>query len=105
MRHARLWSVRGLILLNAVLLAVLAAVVCSPGAVARPPAPERARGSYTMVGGKVIGSPEDAVYVVDAANQELVALKWERSRKSLKAIGYQSLAPARRTGGVGEPGR
>lgn len=93
-----------LLVLNAALLALLAAVVLSPAASAQS-GPARARGTYTMVGGKVIGSPEDAIYIVDAANQEMVAAKWDRSRKALKFLGYYDLAPARRAVPSTDPGR
>lgn len=106
-------SIPALISLNAVLLVLLGLVVLTPGAKGQggqgagsAPGQDRARGTYTMVGGKMIGSPEAAIYVVDAANQELVAAKWDRSRKALKFLGYHALQ-ARRTGPANpsEPGR
>ena len=49
----------------------------------------RARGEYTMVSGKVTGGSAHAVYVVDANNQETLALIWNQSTKGLDVIGYR----------------
>ncbi len=86
-------TISALIAVNGVLLLVLGAVVLTPPAVGQGAGAglERARGSYTMVGGRILGSPEAAIYIVDGANQELIAAKWDRTRKALKGLGYQSL--------------
>lgn len=110
MNTAKRSSIPALISLNAVLLVLLGLVVMTPpagGQGAGPGGVDRARGTYTMVGGKMIGSPEAAIYVVDAVNQELVAAKWDRSRKALRFLGYHALQPQRRTGpsAPSEPGR
>ncbi len=78
---------RGLIALNAGLVLVLAAVSLSPEARAQRGA--RARGEYTMVSGRVVGGSNNAVYVVDSANQEMIALIWNNTRKGLEGIGYR----------------
>lgn len=80
---------RALIALNAALLVVLAAVTLSPAASAQR-AP-RARGEYTMISGAVQGRQEAAIYLIDASNQELVAFRWENSRRSLQPLGYRNL--------------
>ena len=84
---------RGLVALNAVLLAALAAVSVAPraGAQAQTP-PNRARGEYTLVGGEVSGASSHAIHVIDAANREMVTLVWEHSRSSLSGVGYRDLA-------------
>ena len=97
-------SASGLVAINAGLLAALALVVfvppagtnAQPAAAAPGAAVNRARGTYTMVAGRVQGQVESAIYIVDAANQEMIAMKWDRSRKQLKGLGYQDLAPGRR---------
>lgn len=81
---------RALIALNAALLVALAAVVLAPVADAQRGG--RARGQYTMVGGQMQGQEEEAVYIVDAANQEMIALYWDRNRRSFNALGYRSLS-------------
>lgn len=80
----------GLIALNAVLLGALAVLTLAPGAHGQQG--QRARGDYTMIHGRIQGSVEDAIYIVDASNLELVGVRWDNSRRSLSPIGYRSLA-------------
>lgn len=72
-------------------------------------APGRLRGDYLLLSGRVRGSMSNVTYVVDTANQEMVALTWDRSRRQLTPLGWRSLAedaqvgvaaPAVRSGGV-----
>jgi hypothetical protein len=79
----------GLIALNAVLLAALGVVSFAPSAQAQRGA--RARGEYTMVSGRVTGSSNHAIYVIDSANQEMIALTWNQTRKGLEGLGYRDL--------------
>jgi hypothetical protein len=51
----------------------------------------RGRGDYTMVCGKYQGSTTSAVYIIDAANQEVVVLGWDRSAGRLNPIGHRSM--------------
>ncbi|HED53091.1 MAG TPA: hypothetical protein ENJ00_02685 [Phycisphaerales bacterium] len=77
-----------LVLLNVVLLGVLGAVSIAP---AQPGG--RARGDYAMVGGEYLGGGgANAVYILDAANQELIAIKWDSTRNLLDGIGFRDLA-------------
>lgn len=100
--------ISALVALNAALLVVLGAVLLAPPAVGQNAAGDRARGSYTMVGGRIIGAPEAAIYIVDGVNQELIAARWDRTRRALKGLGYQSLsgrAPAAPPSSASDPGR
>lgn len=94
MRHRR---VHGLLLLNAVLLAMLAAVTFLPHA--------RAQGvrrtTYVATGGSINGTPIGVLYVVDEGNQELVALQWQEQSGQIKGLGYRNLAADLRAGGGG----
>jgi hypothetical protein len=84
---------RGLILLNAGLLAVLGAVTLAPRSVAQGQgSAQRARGEYTLVAGRIIGGSTHAVYIIDTANQEMVAVRWNEGQKGLDGIGYRNLA-------------
>jgi hypothetical protein len=104
MKNAR-HPIAALIGLNAALLLVLGLVVLTPSAGGQA-GMTRARGTYTMVGGRIVGTPESAIYIVDAVNQELIATKWDRARKSLKGLGYQSLsARPRDVVAPADPGR
>lgn len=84
-RHA------GLLALNGALLGVLALVTLAPGASAQREA-RRARGEYTMVAGKVQGLTAAAIYIVDSNNAELLAVRWDQSRKTLAPMGFRDLS-------------
>lgn len=77
------------------LLALNAALLIAIGAVwtadARAQAAARGRGDYTMLGGEIQGANSNALYVIDAANQEMVALRWDDAKKQLIGIGYRDL--------------
>ena len=81
-------KMRGLLLLNVLLLALLAAMTFGSTADAQ----SRARGKYTMAAGGVNGSNSSAVYVVDVINQELMAVTYNQNSKRLEGIGYRNLA-------------
>lgn len=90
-----------LIALNGILLAGVLAITFWPQSATGQPAPARIRGEYTMVSSKTIMGNADAIYVLDSANRELVAMRWDQGRRSLVGIGYRNLdadtvvAPAR----------
>lgn len=85
----------GLVVLNLLLLSVLGAVTLAPGAGAQPmrgePQSQRVRGDYALVGGMSLGDNAATVYVLDSANRELVALRWNDSTKSLEGVGFRDL--------------
>ena len=51
----------------------------------------RASGQYTCVGGATVGGYTNTVYVLDSANRELVALKWNDGTKQFEGVGYRDL--------------
>lgn len=89
---------KGLICLNGVLLGALALAVLVPTADAQR-AVSRKRGEYTMVGGRVQGVSESALWIVDSTNQELLVLRWNEGQKKLEALGYRNLAADAQTVG------
>lgn len=91
-------SYKGLITLN-VLLIVTLVLVSLGSSETNAQNTNRARGQYTALGMKVTGSVSDAIVLVDSNNQELVALRWDNSRRSLVGIDYASLQNAPRNGG------
>lgn len=91
-------SYKGLLTLNVLLIVVLVLVSIGPGD-SNAQAPNRARGQYTALSMAVTGSVSDAIIIVDANNQELVALRWDPSRRSLTGIDYYSLQAAPGGGG------
>ena len=83
---------RGLIALNVALLGVLGLIVAAQTADGQSDrGQDRARGNYTLVGGKIVGGNANAIYIIDATNQELVALNWQQ-RGEIKGIGFRDLA-------------
>lgn len=85
--HAR----RGLIAVNAALLGALALITLGPGAGAQNQGQRRLMGEYTMVGGAAQGVTGNVVYILDSANMQLVALRWDQTRRSVAGIGYRDL--------------
>ena len=81
-------NLRGLLVLNVLLLALLSAVTFGPAADAQ----SRARGQYTMAAGGVKGANSSAVYIVDVINQELMAVSYNQNTKRLDGLGYRNLA-------------
>jgi hypothetical protein len=83
---------QGLIALNVTLLTLLAIVTLAPLAQGQGAAQPGARvtGAYTMVGGQIVGGSPSVVYIVDANNNEMVAVRWINNR--LEGIGYRDLA-------------
>jgi hypothetical protein len=67
---------------------LLAAGVVGTIAIGQPPA-ARARGDYTMVAGKTTTGSRDAVYVIDATNREMVAIRWDNTKRAFIGIGYR----------------
>ncbi len=81
----------GLIAMNACLLAALALVALAPSASAQAKR-ARPKGQYAIVDGRIQGVAEAAIYVYDTANQEMLALRWDRSRKALSVIGHRDVS-------------
>ncbi|MFK7960586.1 MAG: hypothetical protein AB8G96_08665 [Phycisphaerales bacterium] len=81
-RHA------ALIAINAGLLGLLGLITLGPVADAQP----RPRGRYVGVAGGVNGSEADAIWILDTANREMVALTWQPNQKALIGIGYRNVA-------------
>lgn len=83
----------GLIALNGALLVVLALVAFVPVGEAGSAQPAgRAPGSYTAVAGELRFGNSSGIWLVDAVNQELVALRWNENRNTFDGIGYRNIA-------------
>ncbi len=82
---------RALLTLNIVLLALLGAVSLASSANAQRGG-GRARGLYTMVAGQIQPLEESAIYIVDANNQEVIAMHWDQGRRVLAPIGHRSMS-------------
>jgi hypothetical protein len=77
---------RGLLLLNVLLLGLLGAVTFGPTAGAQ----DRTRGQYIMAGGGAPGSLSGIVWIADVVNQELIAVTADPNAKPLVGIGYRN---------------
>ena len=80
--------VRALVILNAILLAALAAVTFNPDARAQ----QRIPGEYTMVGGGAKGTEANVVYIVDTINHEMIAVRYDTTNQTLAGVGGRNLA-------------
>ena len=83
-------GIPALIALNAVLLGTLALVTFGSSTDAQ--GRQLSRGSYTMVGGEVLGSLGSAVYIADTVNQELLVVTYSQQQKALQGLAYRNLA-------------
>ena len=79
---------RALLVLNALLMLLLAAVTFAPSVGAQV----RNRGTYTMVAGGVSNSIDSVVYIVDSVNQEMVIMRYDSTNRSLTGLAYRDLA-------------
>jgi hypothetical protein len=76
-----------LVALNLVLLAVLAfGGIGQPAHAQQSP---RVGGRYGMVSGVVQNVYPGVVYIVDEANQEMVAVMWNETTQSFQGMGYR----------------
>jgi hypothetical protein len=77
-----------LVALNLVLLAVLAF-----SGLARPATAQTARagGRYSIVSGVVQNVYPGVVYIVDEANQEVVAVSYNEPDKQFRGVGYRDM--------------
>lgn len=86
-------SNKHLLALNGVLVVALALVTFAPGAEGRQTAARsRAPGQYAMVSARIQGASDDAIFIVDSANEEMIAIRWDRSRRAIDGVGYRDLA-------------
>jgi len=80
-----------LVALNLVLLGILAYGTLAPSATAQQASASRAGGRYGMVSGVVQNVYPGVVYIVDEANQEVVAVMWNETIRQFSGVGYRDL--------------
>jgi hypothetical protein len=94
MQNSRKRQVAALLIANT----LVGGYLLLPDAAAQPSSREatrdasRARGDYTMVSGRTNQGGPSVVYIVDSSNQELVALRWDQTKKVMGGVGYRNLA-------------
>ena len=80
-------NLKGLILLNGLLIALLGAVTFAPAAEAQ----QRFRGKYAMVSGRAQGSTPYLLYILDQNSRQLVAVRYNVQQDLLEGMGYRDL--------------
>lgn len=80
-------NLKGLLLLNGLLIALLAAVTFAPSAEAQ----QRFRGKYAMVSGRAQGSTPYLLYILDQNSRQLVAVRYNVQQDLLEGMGYRDL--------------
>ena len=80
-------NLKGLLLLNGLLIALLAAVTFAPSAEAQ----QRFRGKYAMVSGRAQGSTPYLLYILDQNSRQLVAVRCNVQQDLLEGMGYRDL--------------
>lgn len=80
-------NLKGLVLLNGLMLAILAAMTFAPTAEAQ----QRFRGKYAMVSGRAQGSVPYLLYIVDQNSRQMVAVRYNVQQNLLEGMGYADL--------------
>ncbi len=81
---------KGLLLLNAGLVGALGALLWMGEAGAQGAA-TRAEGRYVLLSGEASGLSTPVVYVLDTANQEVIALRWDERTDRAEILGFRDL--------------
>ena len=80
-------NLKGLLLLNGLLIALLGAVTFAPTAEAQ----QRFCGKYAMVSGRAQGSTPYLLYILDQNSRQLVAVRYNVQQDLLEGMGYRDL--------------
>ena len=80
-------NLKGLVLLNGLMLVILAAMTFAPNAEAQ----QRFRGKYAMVSGRAQGSVPYLLYIVDQNSRQMVAVRYNVQQNLLEGMGYADL--------------
>ena len=80
-------NLKGLVLLNGLMLVILAAMTFAPTAEAQ----QRFRGKYAMVSGRAQGSVTYLLYIVDQNSRQMVAVRYNVQQNLLEGMGYADL--------------
>ena len=80
-------NLKGLVLLNGLMLVILAAMTFVPTAEAQ----QRFRGKYAMVSGRAQGSVPYLLYIVDQNSRQMVAVRYNVQQNMLEGMGYADL--------------
>ena len=88
-RKRRLFSgVRGLIVLNIVLLLVLGTIIFAPQTIAQM----GSRSTYALISSHINGMQTDVVFVLDTTSSEMIAISYNPQTNSIERLGYRRLS-------------
>jgi hypothetical protein len=88
-RKRRLFSgVRGLIVLNVVLLLVLGTIILAPQTIAQL----GSRTTYALISSHVNGMQTDVVFILDTTSSEMIAISYNPQTNSIERLGYRRLS-------------
>lgn len=85
-KRTRPGAIRVLVAANIAALGFLAFIELSAAARAQ----QRPRGTYTAASGRIEGTETHALYIVDEATQDMIAVQWDPRAKQIKGLGYRS---------------
>lgn len=83
----RLGAMHMLVAANIAALGFLAFVKLSVPAEAQ----SRVRSTYSAASGRIEGTEVHALYIVDEATQEVVAVQWDPQKKQMRGLGYRNM--------------
>lgn len=89
-------SMRSVLAVNAVLVALLGVVTFMPSSGAQG---FRPKGQYHMVAGNAPGVPAGVVYVVDETTQQMLAISYDPNNKNISGRAYRDIAADIAAGG------
>ena len=82
-------TIQLLLAANVAALGALAVVELSAPATAQGVRP---RINYTAVAGSIMGTDNQAIYIVDETTQEVAAVQWDTQTRQLKGLGFRNLS-------------
>jgi hypothetical protein len=82
-------TIQLLLAANVAALGALAVVELSAPATAQGVRP---RSTYTAVAGSILGTDNQAIYIVDETTQEVAAVQWDTQTRQLKGLGFRNLS-------------
>ncbi len=82
-------TIQLLLAANVAALGALAVVELSAPATAQGVRP---RSTYTAVAGSILGTDNQAIYIVDETTQEVTAVQWDSQTRQLKGLGFRNLS-------------
>ena len=88
-RKRRFFSgIRGLVVLNIVLLLVLGTIIFAPQTIAQM----GSRSTYALISSHINGMQTDVVFILDTTSSEMIAISYNPQTNSIERLGYRRLS-------------